>query len=129
MSLEMNANLTKMYDFAKTAIGHEALSGEDSVIQTRRNAPGLVGRKWTKASATRASTRMPRRFHRNRPTTRIPVFHCQGNKAQLCMQKKSLIHTKGKIEPFFCHRTVPQLSPYCHLIVTCTPCDSQAPIG
>ena len=48
MSLEMNANLTKMYDFAKTAIGHEALSGEDSVIQTRRNAPGLVGRKWTK---------------------------------------------------------------------------------
>ncbi|MGN0889100.1 MAG: hypothetical protein ACI4UY_09495 [Kiritimatiellia bacterium] len=68
MSLEMNANLTKMYDFAKTAIGHEALSGEDSVIQTRRNAPGLVGRKWTKASATRASTRMPRRFHRNRPT-------------------------------------------------------------
>ena len=45
MSLEMNANLTKMYDFAKTAIGHEALSGEDSVIQTRRNAPGLVGRK------------------------------------------------------------------------------------
>ncbi len=26
MSLEMNANLTKMYDFAKTAIGHEALS-------------------------------------------------------------------------------------------------------
>ena len=68
MSLEMNANLTKMYDFAKTAIGHEALSGEDSVIQTRRNAPGLVGRKWTKASATRASTRMPRRFRRNRPT-------------------------------------------------------------
>ena len=58
MSLEMNANLTKMYDFAKTAIGHEALSGEDSVIQTRRNAPGLVGRKWTKASATRASTRI-----------------------------------------------------------------------
>ena len=48
MSLEMNANLTKMYDFAKTAIQHEALSGEDSVIQTRRNAPGLVGRKWTK---------------------------------------------------------------------------------
>lgn len=96
MSLEMNANLTKMYDFAKTAIGHEALSGEDSVIQTRRNAPGLVGRKWTKASATRASTRMPRRFHRNRPTTRIPVFHCQGNKAQLCMQKNHSYTQKAK---------------------------------
>ena len=47
MSLEMNANLTKMYDFAKVAIRHENLSGEDSVIQARRNGPGLIGRKWT----------------------------------------------------------------------------------
>ena len=47
MSLEMNANLTEMYDFARAVIRHEDLSGEDSVIQTRRNAPGLIGRKWT----------------------------------------------------------------------------------
>lgn len=46
MSLEMNANLTKMYNFAKVAIRHEDLDGEDSVIQTRRDAPGLAGRKW-----------------------------------------------------------------------------------
>ena len=135
MSLEMNANLTKMYDFAKTAIGHEALSGEDSVIQTRRNAPGLVGRKWTKLGGPKCTYGLrevhrcifksalggglrklrldhhpymdkgfgdacldedPRRFHRNRPTTRIPVFHCQGNKAQLCMQKNHSYTQKAK---------------------------------
>ena len=103
MSLEMNANLTKMYDFAKTAIGHEALSGEDSVIQTRRNAPGLVGRKWTKASATRASTRMPRRFHRLRPhlqlTLRIPApFIFNGVRRELKSVKYLLRRGKSAVQ-------------------------------
>jgi len=46
MSLEMNVNLTKMYDFAKDAVHQKKLSGEDSVIQTRQNAVGLVAHKW-----------------------------------------------------------------------------------
>ena len=93
MSLEMNANLTKMYDFAKTAIGHEALSGEDSVIQTRRNAPGLVGRKWTKASATRASTRMPRRFHRNRPTCFAQLGATPVGRPRPCRRLTEALHS------------------------------------